>query len=527
MHGQEDRPPSIPWPGRAGPLPHPPIHDPRPHRSREGRLTACKWPAPEATETGRNLPSKEGTANASPSVQDAQTTRTRLLLDGGGLHYYDEYGGEVLLLGSSAEGFRLATGRHPLTHRRTILDNGGLRIEYTDPETGQVVATTDVGNGGDDRITLGAPGSLESVVLDGASGSVGAKSGSFGALAVAGATLAEHLDTRAKGVIKGGFNVRWDGTLPLRKSRAVLLRNWVTLEPNRQYRITTSGFKYSNQVNPTTVDTFLVHRWNDSQTSRQMIAPTTASGSTWNTANPAIFTFNTGPGSAYYTATPRLCAIEYAFQASDLIQINATPTDPVQLLIEDIGPWTLEINNYDTWASEAGGGTGTTPGAGRTTVSRLWGSVDAAAYWASNGSLDSTYSPRVPIQGTWDGTSGNLRFGLWAFPNLTGELAGATINAIDIEVTPTYWPWAPGVIRFALHGQSGIPGSMAIGALTDLGEVGGAYAGAPVRLSLPGSRFAGFLNGAYRGIAVYTGHTAGDRYGRLSRDATITINYTK
>ena len=138
----------------------------------------------------------------------------------------------------------------------------------------------------------------------------------------------------------------------------------------------------------------------------------------------------------------------------------------------------------------------------------------------SNGSPDSSWPDTMP-QG---------RYGSWAynslvgFPNMTGDLAGATITNMRVYAYAKHWFGQTGVASIGSHGFQSAPGSYSGGG-NRWYESGGWGRGDGRWIQIPRDQWNSWRGGYFRGISFETKGNAS--YGYWSHDLTIEVSYTK
>lgn len=179
-------------------------------------------------------------------------------------------------------------------------------------------------------------------------------------------------------------------------------------------------------------------------------------------------------------------------------------------------------------SATSGGGTPYTgspvssPAVPKVTKTQTWYYNSVRSFLGNNAHY--IHNPSKGYQGQQPYTSnGNLK-SIWTFPSLTSTLSGATINWVEAYFYFEHWyANAGGTARIRMHGNSTQPGTYNG---TGFGtNVGGWARGTGRWVRLPSSLHAGFLSGAYKGLAL-EGDGTFNTYG-IANDARIRINYTK
>ena len=138
----------------------------------------------------------------------------------------------------------------------------------------------------------------------------------------------------------------------------------------------------------------------------------------------------------------------------------------------------------------------------------------------SNGSPDSSWPDNMP-QGRYGNWAYNSLIG---FPNMTADLAGATITNMRVYAYSKHWYGQTGVASIGSHGFQSAPGSYSGGG-NRWYESGGWGRGDGKWISIPRDQWNGWKGGYFRGISFETKGNAS--YGYWSHDLTIEVSYTK
>ena len=145
-----------------------------------------------------------------------------------------------------------------------------------------------------------------------------------------------------------------------------------------------------------------------------------------------------------------------------------------------------------------------------------------SSWWRaySNGSPDSSWPDTMP-QGRYSNWTYNSLIG---FPNMAGDLAGATITNMRVYAYAKHWYGQTGVASIGSHGFQSPPGSYSGGG-NRWYESGGWGRGEGRWLQIPRDQWSGWRGGYFRGISFETKGNAS--YGYWSHDLTIEVSYTK
>lgn len=138
----------------------------------------------------------------------------------------------------------------------------------------------------------------------------------------------------------------------------------------------------------------------------------------------------------------------------------------------------------------------------------------------SNGSPDSSWPDNMP-QGSYGSWTYNSLIG---FPNMTGDLAGATITNMRVYAYAKHWYGQTGVASIGSHGFQSAPGSYSGGG-NRWYESSGWGRGDGRWIQIPRDQWNSWKGGYFRGISFETKGSAS--YGYWSHDLTIEVSYTK
>lgn len=210
------------------------------------------------------------------------------------------------------------------------------------------------------------------------------------------------------------------------------------------------------------------------------------------------------------------------------------------LIIEDVGP--LAGDYQDGWATSLGGTFYQPPAAPppppppppvpRTTYtwSSHWSWV--RSYHGAGGSLTNngymTNTNGLAYQGKDpSGYNGN-QMSLIGFPDVTGMLAGATINSVQLYLYYAHWYFASGgTAVIGYHNHLGDPGTGGFpGGTGNQIQRGGVPKPGSFTIDVSGWG-GGFQNGSIRGIMLGPGPSTSETYYGYASDAALTITYTK
>lgn len=114
------------------------------------------------------------------------------------------------------------------------------------------------------------------------------------------------------------------------------------------------------------------------------------------------------------------------------------------------------------------------------------------------------------------------------FPDLTGLLAGATVNSIEIYLYFSHWWYnSGGTAVIGFHGHASQPGTYG-GTLENVIASGGWPKPGDRWLTITGNHYASFQGGAFRGITLAApGGSLDKLYYGIATNSRIRVNYTK
>lgn len=151
-------------------------------------------------------------------------------------------------------------------------------------------------------------------------------------------------------------------------------------------------------------------------------------------------------------------------------------------------------------------------------------------FW-NNGRPDNQY-PNEHIQGTWDGTSSNIRRALIIFPysTIAADLAGATIRSVKLRLmrmNTAHGTSGVGTAVINSHNISSIPSRWTGTGLTQQATAG-LYRGEEKWINLPIAVGNGLRDGTIKGLALSTTNTNIAYYVRFdARRTLLEITYEK
>jgi hypothetical protein len=416
------------------------------------------------------------------------------------------------------------------------LDSQGLRLFGLDPD-GQQVQTGSFGTVGIDRFTIVDPATGKTLVNVSDQG-VSAPNITTDTLTVGGNTFTYLTDQLPKGtLVRGGIRATTATTTTTLATFDVEF----TAVPGRQYRIHSSTINLA----PSTTSTygFVQARVRPSADG----PPTISTGIGLVTAN----------GSENVSGGVVPICLNRVAQFSELFPVGSVPTvptkvrvllcygvasgggnvslfsdgqHPVDLYVDDAGVATGYVGSVND-----GGGAGGAGGGGVIVTTQT---LDFAQTWGSNWQSTST-APRTDQQDLIQGytpyyPSPGTEVAMIGFADMTGTLAGATINWMAIYMYANSWnSYAGGTALIGAHPYLNNPATRPADWQLNLIQSPAWPRAAGRWVYLPSSWFAGFISGANRGITLGDlASTSGEYYGRfdsypaLSRPV-LRINFTK
>lgn len=357
-----------------------------------------------------------------------------------------------------------------------------------------------------------------------ADGGVTGIEGRFEKLWVAGRELTDVIADGPRGVVAWG---RRSSSTNWRKSLTRVLEVWVTLQPGRLYKITTSPFRVDVNANPTRpiwarLEWLETPYVSDDKIYRLSNFPVTSAH--WEHVVPGTsVAFATGPSGLNLTE-PK----DYSFllrTESPSVPHRAVLGDGmrVDLVIEDIGP-DIESSGQE-WDDPAETSSTTAPPPppppAKTKRHASKRATACATYYRGGGRQSGKTDA---IQGYYSGV-GN-REGIWLFGNMPGELSGSKVERVRLGfwVAHTYNSTG-GTAHFHLHGRSSFGSTAGLSRYVGSKSVK-RNSWVTFDITDPGI-CAGFANGTYKGFGISTNSTGRNEYIRGNPDATLEIDYWK
>lgn len=393
--------------------------------------------------------------------------------------------------------------------QRLEIDSSGLVMYGLDPD-GIDYEMVRIGPSGDNLITLGdttiSASGIQAPALD------------VDELSLGGESLSEILEPLPRGVIAysiAAYNSAWHGV----NADVRRLETVATLAPNRRYRITVD--QHSVQLRTGTpmqyvemIRSTIGGVYEDIALARYPLTGTT------NEQNlpPLVGWVHTRGNTADVDA--RFGLIVRGPDGRDH-RISASAANALRITVEDTAPAL-----YSTGASFMSEGTPSEGTADAPPVviptQRYKKTYSSTGYRTYDNNGVQTSDPDV-VQGLYaGGPSSRLRKGGWTFPSMTGDLAGATIEKIQIKLycNHTYYT-AGATVNVCTWG-----GVMRDN-LTVQRTVTGWKRNTPKWIPLSSSTYAGFKSGAIAGVGVKPTNSFAEQYARFATSAKIEITFTK
>lgn len=241
------------------------------------------------------------------------------------------------------------------------------------------------------------------------------------------------------------------------------------------------------------------------------------------TKSPVTFNRLITPGATGPNAILISCATR-----AGLGKITAgSGVSPVTITIEDMGPAMAQTGEQLDGSADATTANPAPPNPPPPPVvknyDRIWDATGTRSFIGSGATY--AFNQQYMYSGLSPAGYGDLS-SMAVFPNLTGELSGATISGIWIYVYYDFWYQGSGGTPYVgLHGQTGLTSTRPArtwgpGGLGNWPRASGKW------VTLASSTYAGFKSGQHRGITLGDSGGGYERYG-YARNPRIRIKYTK
>ena len=404
--------------------------------------------------------------------------------------------------------------------QRLELDSNGLTMYGVDPDGAEYPMVRLGPSEGSNLLTIGRS-TIEP-------GGMSAPQGQFDTLLVAGRDVADMVADGARGVVGfmySGDSSAWDGS----GSEIKRLQAEAVLQPNRRYSITVDPHYIATRAAVPGMTHVERIRWrqgsgdvsvNDTAIAsvRYFLANSTAAQSM-----PSLIGWIDTDQHSFGTNEQR-CAVAYTMQTAggttDTRLLGRSPDYTLRLTIRDEGPSIQPTGN--AWMSVgvpvSGAADAPAPVQQVTRYTKLYTST---GYWCLNSDGGNAGTPDV-VHGLYPGGPGRFaRYGGWSFPSMTGDLAGATIERVEMFATMNHAYYSAGATV-----NPGVWG----GAKTSLSAVTSVYGWKPGTgrwITLPASTYSGFKSGAYTGVGFKPTSQDLSQYARFNAAAQLRITYRK
>jgi hypothetical protein len=239
------------------------------------------------------------------------------------------------------------------------------------------------------------------------------------------------------------------------------------------------------------------------------------------------------PGDLYRRRLLLVVTRPLGDNAGGWVRVEASGLDPAEFWVEDIGP--VPPNGGQ---ANNGGGSGTSTPEAQTPPPppppptapprRSHTSENVATYLRSYRGNNETYLDGQAYQGYGGSSYVGVSRSMIGFPDLTGELAGATIENIEVYLNFTHW-WnnAGGTAVIGIHGHLGIPTTYSP-AWDDIVRSAGWPKPGSRWVQLPSHLYGGFASGVYRGITLRPpGDSTNREFYGIVNDARIRVTFSK
>ena len=410
----------------------------------------------------------------------------------------------------------------PLNDTHASMKSDGFHVYAKDPQTGTVneVARLGVANTNDYLAVLKSDGTYAATISD--NGTVTGNIGNFKSIMVGGKDLTTTLfGATGKGLVAWGqFNGnQLPSTIANGQEKGLFELAFVP-DSSRMYAVFCSPVLFTPTNGTATAAAFRARFTSDGT------QPTTSSTILAEDFKPILVN---GSWTNSYQINGRLIGgfngsyirILFTMAASNGAGLNTELGQSPTFWVQDIGPAYPQSGVLSSQVS--GGGT---PVAVKATYTKYYGKVDQRSF-DGNGNFYN-YDVGRAYQGLQPGTANGDMRAMYFFGDMTADLAGATINDMQVYVYFDHWYYnSGGTARIGVHGWTGAPP-------TAFGYAGGGWildsAGWPKPggrwLTIPSSYWNGFVTGAYRGITLGVNSGSYTYYG-IASDCQIYVQYTK
>jgi hypothetical protein len=199
------------------------------------------------------------------------------------------------------------------------------------------------------------------------------------------------------------------------------------------------------------------------------------------------------------------------------------------LMVEDVGQDVSDtfLNNQGN-GQIGGGAVQPPPTAAKKTYVKTYTSNGSGSY-RSTGVKRTDNGGKIYQGRSSAGSINGIQEGVWVFPDMTGDLSGATISKVEVYLYANFWYYnSGGTASISTHGHTTVPAS----------NPAQTYRVASANWPKPGGRwvtipnpsntvYPAFQSGSIRGIGVYTTSTSLTLYGSFNSTAQIRVTYVK
>lgn len=197
--------------------------------------------------------------------------------------------------------------------------------------------------------------------------------------------------------------------------------------------------------------------------------------------------------------------------------------------VEDTGPDVPDTFLINQGNGQIGGGAAQPPpAAAKKTYVKTYTSIASGSY-RETGVKRTDNGGKIYQGRSSAGSINGIQQGLWVFPDMTGDLSGATISKVEVYLYANFWYYnSGGTASIATHAHTAVPASSPTQtyrvASTNWPKPGGRWVTLP---NPTNTVYPSFVSGAIRGIGVYTASPSLTLYGSFNSTAQIRITYVK
>ena len=399
--------------------------------------------------------------------------------------------------------------------QRVVIDGNGIVMYGVDPD-GVEFELVRIGPNGDNLITSGdttiSPAGVQ------------APSGTFDDLTVGGESLGAILDALPRGLVAWGnltSNSAWDSDTVLRARRGELQ---TVLQPNRTYRVSMSAHFVETSASAAQVIESLYYSFDGTPIPRG-----TSTGNFYRGTYNRSYLYGNNiyatPSQEFMVNTDgwtsaRTFWVMYFIEPQSPswpVRLVARNDYPATLAVEDLGP--SMASTLKRWNDNNGGEIqDPTPQIQRYVKTYPSNGFETYNYNGSNANANEV------VQGLYaGGPSNSRRRGGWTFPSMTGDLAGSTVEKIEVYLYMNHSFYTAGAtVNPAVWSGSIKDGLKSFTQVTNWKRNTGKW------FTLPSSYHAAFKSGANKGIGVIPTNGFAEQYARFNASgAKIRVTYTK